>query len=314
MSDYPFDLLGHPDRLNAHQLLQQRHHDSHRDLEKDAVYYDPDEGLKIAINTALALGEPLLLTGDTGTGKTQTAYYVAEQLGLGKVLHFQVKSNSAAQDVLYRFDHVKYYRDGGLDTKSTAYEIKRQCINEGVLWKALIAEKTRVVLIDEIDKAPRDFPNDLLHEIDQMKFDVPELNNEIIGGEDAHQPVVIITSNSERRLPDAFLRRCIFHHIEFNEKLLRKAITAHKHEFVNLSSGFIDLAVNRFADLRKKHLRKTPATGEFLAWLRVLALLAGTDEEQLKHALLSGEKNLQKLPYLGVLLKNREDMRSLKNI
>lgn len=311
MSDYPFELLDHPDRLNAHKLLQQRHHDNHRDLEKDAVYYDPDESLKTAIHTALAIGEPLLLTGDTGTGKTQTAYYIAEQLGLGEVLHFQVKSNSAAQDVLYRFDHVKYYRDGGTDTASTAYEIKRQCINEGVLWNALVADKTRIVLIDEIDKAPRDFPNDLLHEIDQMKFTVPELDNERIGGESAHRPVVIITSNSERRLPDAFLRRCIFHHIEFNEKLLRKAITAHQHEFTNLSPDFIDLAVNRFADLRKKQLRKTPATGEFLAWLRVLALLAGTDEETLKNALIRGEQKLEKLPYLGVLLKNREDMQSL---
>lgn len=311
---YPFDLLDHPNARNGHELLSQRNQSHRRNLKRDAIRFDPDEALKIAIHTAIAIGEPLLLTGDTGTGKTQTAYYVAQMLGLGEVLEFHVKSNSAAQDVLYRFDHVRYYREAGSkDAPTDTNAIKWKAVNKGVLWQALESTTTRVVLIDEIDKAPRDFPNDLLHELDQMEFTVPELDDLKIGGDNSHRPLVFITSNNERRLPDAFLRRCVFHHIEFNEALLRRAIRAHKEDFQGkLSQGFIDLAVNRFMDLREKHLRRKSATGEFLAWLRVMAMLAETSEDKLQKALIAAEDDLTKLPYLGVLLKDRQDMERLK--
>ncbi|MEB4589962.1 MoxR family ATPase [Candidatus Thiothrix sp. Deng01] len=311
---YPFDLLDHPNARNGHELLSQRNQSHRRNLRRDAIRFDPDEALKTAIHTAIAIGEPLLLTGDTGTGKTQTAYYVAQMLGLGEVLEFHVKSNSSAQDVLYRFDHVRYYREAGSkDAPTDTNAIKWKAVSKGVLWQALESATTRVVLIDEIDKAPRDFPNDLLHELDQMEFTVPELDDLKIGGDSSHRPLVFITSNNERRLPDAFLRRCVFHHIEFNEALLRRAIQAHREDFQGkLSQGFIDLAVNRFMDLREKHLRRKSATGEFLAWLRVMAMLAETSEGKLQKALIAAEDDLTKLPYLGVLLKDRQDMERLK--
>ncbi|QTR49761.1 AAA family ATPase [Candidatus Thiothrix anitrata] len=311
MSRYPFALLDHPNARNGHELLSQRNQSHRRNLKKDATRFDPDEALKTAIHTAIAIGEPLLLTGDAGTGKTQTAYYVAEMLGLDEVLSFQVKSSSSAQDVLYRFDHVKYYREAGSKDATDTNTIKWKSISKGVLWQALEATKTRVVLIDEIDKASRDFPNDLLHELDQMEFTIPELNDLVIGGEKSHRPLVFITSNNERRLPDAFLRRCVFHHVEFNEKLLQRALKAHKDDFKNLPPAFVDLAVNRFLILREKHLRKRPATGEFLAWLRVLAMLAETSEETLQRALVAAEDDLTKLPYLGVLLKDRHDLENI---
>jgi MoxR-like ATPase len=310
MNTYPFELLRHATPNNGHDLLSQRNQSHQRTLQEDASRFDPDENLEAAIHTAIALGSPLLLTGDAGTGKTQTAYYVAEKLGLGDVLHFQVKSDSQAQDLLYTFDHVKYFRDAGID-KSTDNEIlKEHSINQGVLWKALEADKTRVILIDEIDKAPRDFPNDLLHEIDQMQFTIPELNNKKIGSEKSHRPLVFITSNSERRLPDAFLRRCVFHHVDFNKKLLKRALKAHKKDFEQLPQGIIDLAVERFLVLREQHLRKKPATGEFLAWLRVMAVLAESSTETMQQALVNAGDDLSQLPYLGVLLKNREDLKN----
>lgn len=313
MTTYPFDLLDQGNAQNGHELLLQRTQHHRRNLEDDADYFEPSEALKTAIHTALAIGEPLLLTGDAGTGKTQTAYYIANLLGLKKVLHFQVKSNSVAQDILYRFDHVKYYRDAGSTTGTDTQTLKKQCISEGVLWKALTDHnKTRVVLIDEIDKAPRDFPNDLLHELDQMEFKVAELDDQEVGDEQSHRPIIIITSNSERRLPDAFLRRCVFHYIDFNEALLRKAVKAHHHEFKDsLQEDFINLAIERFMLLQNKQLRKNPATGEFLAWLRVMAMIARTDVNKLQAALQKSEDDLSELPYLGVLLKNREDIELL---
>jgi MoxR-like ATPase len=162
-----------------------------------------------------------------------------------------------------------------------------------------------VLLIDEIDKAPRDFPNDLLHELDKMEFVVIE-TNETISAPRSLSPIVFITSNSERRLPEPFLRRCVYHHIRFDDDLVRQVVQSRKHMFSNLSEGFLKLALQRFLALRDRSLRKQPATGELLVWLEVLSLAVGTYPERL-------DDDLSRLPYLGVLLKDRQDIEELRN-
>jgi len=163
-----------------------------------------------------------------------------------------------------------------------------------------------VVLIDEIDKAPRDFPNDLLHELDKMAFNISELGlGADVSAPPNLRPIVFITSNSERRLPEPFLRRCVYHHIRFDDRLPELAVQARRQEaFPNLSDDLIKLAVRRFLSLRDRNLRKMPATGELLVWLNVLSVAVGTYSEQL-------ERDLSKLPYLGVLLKDHQDIEEL---
>ena len=315
MNQYPFDLLDHATQANGAELLGKRH-GQQRDLQQDAPRFRPGDALKTAIHTALAVGEPLLLTGEAGTGKTQAAYYVAHKLGLGKVLHFQVKSGSTAQDLLYHFDHVGYFREANLSKgTNTPPPNKMNFIDKGELWAALESATPRVLLIDEIDKAPRDFPNDLLHELDQMKFKVQELkdgNKDYVVGEgNPTRPLVFVTSNSERRLPEAFLRRCTFHHIAFDAALLEEVKDAHREDFQQLSDDLLATAMRRFLKLRGQHLRKVPATGEFLVWLRVMARAAGTDATRLQILLAQLQDDDRELPYLGVLLKDRHDVESL---
>ena len=274
--------------------------------------YIPSADLEIAMNTAIAVGSPLLLTGEPGTGKTQAAYFAAWQLGLGEPLHFQAKTNSQASDLLYDFDTVRYFRDAHLQglagDHSEARLDKREYIEPRPLWQAFeIAEKTgkpAVLLIDEIDKAPRDFPNDLLHEVQEMKFRIKETNEEVACPEE-FRPILFITSNDERRLPDAFLRRCVSHHIELTEELMRDAVKAHANRFPDLSQDFIDLAVRRFIAIRSRSREKPPASGELLAWLQVLAIETGN-----KPHLLNAD--LGKLPHLEVLLKTPEDRDSVR--
>jgi len=162
-----------------------------------------------------------------------------------------------------------------------------------------------VLLIDEIDKAPRDFPNDLLHELDQMCFTINE-TNETIRIDPKLRPIVFITSNSERRLPAPFLRRCVYQHIHFNEKIVRQAVASRRDEFSKLPEPFVKLAVERFLELRGKNLRKTPSTGELLLWLRILSLAANRDLERLEK-----QHKLAELPHLGMLLKDHQDIEEL---
>ena len=309
-SPYSFRLIDHrregplenPDLLRRRPFTELK-----RTFEDDAQLFDPGEDLETAMNTALAVGLPLLLTGEPGTGKTQAAYYAAWKLGVEPVLHFQVKSDSTARDLLYSFDTVEYFHDAHLDKTGklpdkTKYRTPRE------LWVALKSSHPRVLLIDEIDKAPRDFPNDLLHELDKMEFTVRE-TQEPINAPAEMRPIVVITSNSERRLPEPFLRRCVYHHIQFDDKLAWRAVEVRlkRGEYGKLSEGFLKMALQRFLDLRARSLRKPPATGELLVWLRVLALATGTSPTRLD------ERDLSKLPYLGTLLKDHEDMESVKS-
>jgi len=313
--NYPFDLvkdeyLDHKHVLNDFSWINNRPIIQFSDnMEKGAKHFVPGEKLLTAINTSIAIGDPLLVTGEPGTGKTQIAYYIAYKLSLGKVLHFQVKSTSKAQDLLYIFDTIKYFQDAHIHDPEKCIN-KEEYIEKGPFWRALISDKPRVLLIDEIDKAPRDFPNDLLFELDQNKFKVPELGEEFQVPDTTLEnsvcrPIVVITSNSERRLPEPFLRRCIFHYITFNELLLEKAVNARKDEYPDLSTEFLQLAISHFIDLRKQNLRKKPGTSEFLTWLRVMSVASNVEIQTL-------EKDLSHLPYLGTLLKDHADIEEIE--
>lgn len=269
---------------------------------EDARLFVPGDDLELAINTAIAIGEPLLLTGDPGTGKTQAAYYTAYKLGVEPVLHVQVKSTSKASDVLYSFDTVRYFHDATILSKQhevvgggAVREIdKKEYADRRALWEAFESSTPRVVLIDEIDKAPRDFPNDLLHELDKMDFTVSETKQRVTA---EARPIVFITSNRERPLPDAFLRRCVYHHIVFNESLLRRSIEKRRMQYTNLSPEFIDLAVQRFLAFQNLGLQRPPSTGECFVWLKLLDLTFGP--EGLKK--LGG--TLAETPFLSTLVK-----------
>lgn len=262
--------------------------------------YIADAGLKDACNVALLLGQPLLLTGEPGTGKTQLAYSLAWELGLDQPLKFETKSTSIARDLFYTYDALKRFQDvqlGVLATKFLDY-ITFQALGSAILRsknpdevkhllpsEILHSEKARsVVLIDEIDKAPRDFPNDLLNELELMYFRIPELANEKIVGDPNLQPIVIITSNSEKDLPDAFLRRCIYYNIPFPEFERLVEIVANCLGIkATSSSPFLQAALNLFYKLRSPQsgLRKKPATAELLGWLIILQKFTHESENPL---------------------------------
>ena len=179
--------------------------------------YLADEDLAIAVNTALAVEQPLLVTGEAGTGKTMLAYSIAAELGLGEVRVFTVRSDHRGQELLYRIDNLQRFYDAQI--REPRAQRRDEYLELGPLGKAFQADETQVVLIDEVDKAPRDFPNDLLHSLDRMEILIPELELRI---EAKHRPIVVITSNRESQLPNPFLRRCVFHHIDFpSEQQLR---------------------------------------------------------------------------------------------
>ncbi len=314
MSTYPFRLVRYEGEggLEDSTILSKRPFTSvDRSFQEDARKFVPGEQLETSINTAIAVGEPLLITGEAGTGKTQAAYYAAYKLNIEPVIHFQVKSDSTARDLLYHFDTVSYFHDAHLKSFEGSENHKsldkKKYVEPHALYESFETAKKmntpRVLLIDEIDKAPRDFPNDLLHELDKMEFTITETGEKII----AHKnlaPIVFITSNSERRLPEPFLRRCVYHHIQFDDQIVRQAVVVRKDEYSNMSDDFIKMAVQRFLALRERALRKKPATGELLVWLRVLSLAVGTYPENL-------DKDLSLLPYLGVLIKDHKDIEEL---
>jgi MoxR-like ATPase len=283
-----------------------------------APSYVPSEELIVAINAALHLCAPLLLTGEPGCGKTQVAYHLAWHFRmLDRLFLLDVRSSTTAGDLLYEFDSVAYFREAQAPRVQGASSGKHMHVRKGPLWKAIEAAnqgQPAIVLLDEIDKAPRDFPNDILTALDQSRFEVPEWDDapgpEVFRVErkpGVPPPILVITSNSERRLPEAFLRRCVFHHIEFTEELVSAAVSAHRHAFETLSNEQVALAIERFLELRKRSLRKRPATAELLAWLLVLS--ADLQNPNLAKS-LSGP--LDELPHLSVLIKDRDDLTQIR--
>jgi len=257
--------------------------------------YIAADDLKIAVNAAIALERPLLIKGEPGTGKTELAIQVAQSLDL-KLMEWHIKSTTKAQQGLYEYDAVSRLRDSQLGEKRV-HDIKNY-IKKGKLWEAFEAGEKIVLLIDEIDKADIEFPNDLLQELDKMEFYVYETDETIKA---RHRPIVIITSNNEKELPDAFLRRCFFHYISFPEAdVLEQIVDVH---FPGIKKRLVREALTQFYEIRETPgLRKKPSTSEALDWIKLL-VSDDVDPETLR------EKSVNALPKLhGALLKNEQDV------
>ncbi|MBW8874302.1 MAG: MoxR family ATPase [Acidobacteria bacterium] len=303
MNDHSFELLAPDDRRpERREALAQREMPASLGNHREAArFFQPDADLVDAVNVALAVGAPLLLTGEPGTGKTQVAFYLAWYFDLAdRLFSLYVRSTTTAEDLLYRFDAVAYLQAANDPAHHGQSVNKADFVEPGPLWKAYDTPGPSIVLLDEIDKAPRDFPNDLLNVLDQHTFHVPETGRLVSRGE-GPPPIVVITSNSERRLPEPFLRRCIFHHIEFTEDLLRCAVEARVGDFPNLATDVVEAALQRFLELRGRDLRKKPATAELLVWLTILSARGNVTAEDLRVPFKS-------LPALSALIKDRDDL------
>ena len=234
--------------------------------------YIPDPGLMAAANVALKLEMPLLLTGEPGTGKTLFAEYMAHQQNVDIIHKFVSHTNSAYTDLFYTYDAIGHFRESQKATIPVD-DVEKRFIHFNALGKAIQTNNHSIVLIDEIDKAPRDFPNDLLEAIEELSFKIPELNNKHFTFTNDKNPLIIITSNSEKDLPAAFLRRVIFYHIPFpNTDLLIKIVNKRVFEDdPNVSPETVSSITNHFENIRNiKGLHKKPATAEFLAWVTFL--------------------------------------------
>lgn len=340
----PFNIIYKPSDWAEHDRLEQAQACSKlqdtasaaklRNLEQSAERFRPANDLINSINAALVSRVPLLLTGEPGTGKTQVAWFIKRFFDI-PLFSYQVHSNSQAADLRYDFDAVAYLRDAYLarhgDNEDRTREKQNtpnskntddprshpKYLKPGVLWKAYHSDQWEnpvhvlkgecVLLIDEIDKAPRDFPNDLLQELDQHRFEHPFHQGKYIERGTA-PPIIIVTSNGERRLPDAFLRRCIVHHIELTNELLKDIMQAWQVQFPNLSKEARELALQRFQEIRKNNrLSKKPGAAELLLWLGVLSA------QGIKPDQLDTNTPLRKLPALICLIKDHADYKHLES-
>jgi MoxR-like ATPase len=263
---------------------------------KGTERYVATRELEVAVNAAVALERPLLIKGEPGTGKTVLAQEIAKALGY-PLIEWHIKSTTKAQQGLYEYDAVSRLRDGQLGDPRV-HDIANYIVR-GKLWEAFEADAPVVLLIDEIDKADIEFPNDLLLEIDRMEFYVYELRRSIKA---RHRPVVIITSNNEKELPDAFLRRCFFHYIRFPDReTMEKIVQTH---FPNIRQDLLREALTVFFDVRGvNELKKKPATSELLDWLKLLTI-----EDMPPEALRSQDNKTAIPPLYGALLKNEQDV------
>ena len=262
--------------------------------------YVATQDLMLAVNAAATLKKPLLVKGEPGTGKTMLAEEVAETMGV-PLLQWHIKSTTKAQQGLYEYDAVSRLRDSQLSSLDGSEKVKdiHNYIVKGVLWQAFTSETPVALLIDEIDKADIEFPNDLLREIDRMEFYVYE-TRELIKAK--HRPLVFITSNNEKELPDAFLRRCFFHYIKFPDAdTMRQIVDVH---FPGLKKELLAAAMKTFYDVRNlPGLKKKPSTSELLDWLKLLVA-----EDISLEALQSKDDKVSVPPLVGALLKNEQDV------
>jgi len=256
--------------------------------------YIASQGLQIAVNAAVQLEKPLIVKGEPGTGKTLLAHEIAKSLDK-RLIQWHVKSTTTAQQGLYEYDAVSRLRDSQLGEEKVQ-DIANYIV-KGKLWEAFESDEQVILLIDEIDKADIEFPNDLLQELDKMEFFCYETKQTIVAKK---RPIIIITSNNEKELPDAFLRRCFFHYISFPDRdTLKEIITVH---YPTLEEDLMTSAMRLFYNLREQRgLKKKPSTSEIIDWIKLLTLgkIASSELDQWKPG--------QDFPYAGALLKNERD-------
>ena len=258
--------------------------------------YVAGRDLEVAVNAAVALQRPLLVKGEPGTGKTVLAQEIAKALGY-PLIEWHIKSTTKAQQGLYEYDAVSRLRDGQLGDPRV-HDIANYIVR-GKMWDAFESERPVVLLIDEIDKADIEFPNDLLLELDRMQFFVYETRKTVAA---KHRPVVIITSNNEKELPDAFLRRCFFHYIRFPDRETMEMIV--KAHYPDIRQALLREALNVFFEIRDvNELKKKPATSELLDWLKLLTI-----EDMPPEALRSSDAKTALPPLYGAMLKNEQDV------
>ncbi len=264
--------------------------------------YVATDDLQMAVNAATTLQRPLLIKGEPGTGKTMLADEVAQAFGK-KLLRWHIKSTTKAQQGLYEYDAVSRLRDSQLG-EDRVHDIANY-IKKGMLWQAFEADEQVVLLIDEIDKADIEFPNDLLVELDKMEFSVYETGEQVVA---RHRPIIIITSNNEKELPDAFLRRCFFHYISFPDaETMKQIVDVH---FPNIQADLVNEALEIFFQVRQINgLKKKPSTSELIDWLKLLLA------DNIPADLLQNRDNSQAIPPLyGALLKNEQDVHMLQRL